>query len=214
MLVSFNWLKQYVKLTDAVTPEEVASKLTMSTVEVEGVKHPASTLDGIVVGKILSVDKHPDADKLKVCKVSIGSETLSVVCGGSNLAENMFVAMGKIGARVRWHGEGDLIELKPAKIRGVESQGMICQSTEIGLGEKFPLHDEREIIDLKDLVSVKNVGKPLAEVLGLNDAVLDIDNKSMTHRPDLWGHYGLAREVAALYKKDLKPYEVPEIKVR
>ena len=212
MLVSFNWLKQYVKLTDAVTPEEVASKLTMSTVEVEGVKHLASTLDGIVVGKILSIEKHPDADKLKVCKVSIGSENLSVVCGGSNLAENMFVAMGKIGAKVRWHGEGDLIELKPAKIRGIESQGMICQSTEIGLGEKFPLHDEREIIDLKDFVSLKNVGKPLAEVLGLNDAVLDIDNKSMTHRPDLWGHYGLAREVAALYKKDLKPYEVPEIK--
>ncbi len=212
MLVSFNWLKQYIKLTDAVTPEEVANKLTMSTVEVEGVEKFAESLEGVVVGKILSVEKHPDADKLKVCKVSVGNESLSVVCGGSNVAPNMYVALGKIGAKVRWHGEGELVELKPTKIRGVDSAGMICASTEIGLSEKFPLKDEREILDLKNIASDKKIGKPLAEVLNLNDAVLDIDNKSMTHRPDLWGHYGLAREVAALYKKELSPYEVPEIK--
>ena len=212
MLVSFNWLKQYVKLTDAVTPKEVGDKLTMSTVEVEGVESLANDLEGIVVGKIVAVEKHPDADKLKVCQVGVGNETLSVVCGGSNLEEKMLVALGKIGAKVRWHGEGEPIVLKQTKIRGVNSEGMICQSTEIGLGEMFPLKDERQIIDLAGLATDESLGKPLATVLGLDDAIFDIDNKSMTHRPDLWGHYGLAREVAALYKKDLKAYEVPELK--
>lgn len=210
MLVSYNWVKQYVDLSDSLTPEELALKLTMTTVEVEGVEHQGKNLDNIVVGKVTKVEKHPDADKLNVCTVNDGQEDFTVVCGGSNVVEGMLCAFGKIGARVQWHGEGKLIELKKAKIRGVESYGMICAASEIGLGAMYPSKDEREILDLSDTDA--KPGTSLANVLGLNDVVLDIDNKSMTHRPDLWGHYGMAREVAAAYHKKLKAYEPVVIK--
>ena len=92
---------------------------------------------------MVSAVKHPNADKLKLCRVDIGSEELQIVCGGSNVVEGMLVAVAKVGAKVQWHGEGELIELKPTKIRGEESFGMICASTEIGLGELFPQRRKR-----------------------------------------------------------------------
>ena len=220
MLVSYSWLRQYVKLPDSLTPEELALKLTMSTVEVEKVDDKSKSLENIVVGKILKIEKHPDADKLKLCKVDIKNEKLDIVCGGSNLEEGMLVAVAKIGAKVFWHGEGEPVEMKKTKIRGVESCGMICASDEVGLGEMFPKLAEAEILDLSLVLpashqpaeGIQAVGKPLSEALALNDVVFDIDNKSMTHRPDLWGHYGLAREVATLYHKDLKEYGTSKIK--
>ena len=219
MNVSYNWLKQFVNLPDSLTPEEVALKLTMSTVEVEGIEKQGALLDNVVVGKVVSEEKHPNADKLKVCKVDIGSEQVQVVCGGSNVCEGMLVALGKVGAKVKWHGEGELAELKPTTIRGVESFGMICASTEIGLGETFPLKSEKEILDLTEYLisrfpdnSDLQIGKPLAKVLGLDDVIFEIDNKSITNRPDLWGHYGIAREVAALYKRPLKDCKIVRLK--
>ena len=210
MLISYNWLKHYVDLPDSLTSEELALKVTLSTVEVEGVDSKGKDLENIVVGKVKKIVKHPDADKLQVCTVSDGREDFQIVCGGSNVVEDMKVAFGKIGAKVLWHGEGAPVELKKAKIRGVESYGMICASSEIGLGEIYPLKDEKEILDLSDL-DIK-IGATLAEALKLNDVVFDIDNKSMTHRPDLWGHYGMAREVSSLYNKKLKEYKTTEIK--
>lgn len=181
-----------------------------STVEVEKVEIQGKNLEGIVVGKVVSCEKHPNADKLKVCKVDVGNEQLQVVCGGSNVAAGMLVALSKVGAKVKWHGEGDLVELKPTVIRGVESAGMICTSTEIGLGETFPLKEEKEILDLSHLKA--KPGAQLASVLGLDDAILEIDNKSLSNRPDLWGHFGIAREVAALFGKKLKEYKIERIK--
>src|SRR3989339_1782727 len=205
MLISYNWLKEFVNLPDSLASEEVALKLTMSTVEVEGLKKQGALLANVVVGKVISEEKHANADKLKVCKVDIGSEQVQVVCGGSNVREGMLVALGKVGAKVKWHGEGDLVELKPTTIRGVESFGMICASTEIGLGQMFPLKSEKEILDLSDFILSRfpdnpdlQIGKPLSGVLKLNDVIFEIDNKTLSHRPDLWGHYGIAREVAAL----------------
>jgi phenylalanyl-tRNA synthetase beta chain len=219
MLVSFNWLKQFVNLPDLVSAEEVAHKLTMSAVEVDSVKKLAEGLEGIIVGEVKKIENHPDADRLQVCSVFDGKENIQVVCGGSNVKEGMLCAFAPIGSKVRWHGVGEPIILEKTKIRGVESNGMICASTEIGLGEMFPLKDKKEILDLSlpplnlPLVNgEKNViGKPLAEVLGLEDSILEIDNKSMTNRPDLWGHYGMAREVAALYNKQLSEYSPPTI---
>lgn len=228
MLLSYNWIKNYVDLPDSLSPEELALKLTMSTVEVEGVERQGKDLENIVVGLVKKVEKHPDADKLQVCTVSDGEKDYQVVCGGSNVIEGIKVAFGKIGAKVKWHGEGELIELTKAKIRGVESFGMICASSEIGLGEMFPLESEKEILDLSShhpglkatpppsnsagkQAGGDNIGMPLAEFLGLDDVVIDIDNKSMTHRPDLWGHYGVAREVATLYHKKLKEYNPDKI---
>jgi len=209
MLISYNWLKNYVNLPASISAREVADKLMASTVEVEGLQDQGELLQNIVVGKVVSAEKHPNADKLKLCKVDIGDEELQIVCGGSNVREGMLVAVGKIGAKVQWHGEGELVELKPTKIRGEESFGMICASTEIGLGELFPIKDEKEILDLTD----KNfqVGTSLAQALGLNDVVIEIDNKSLSHRSDLWGHYGMAREVAVLYNRDLNKYEIKKI---
>src|SRR3989339_1600402 len=122
----------------------------------------------------------------------------------------MLVAVAKPGSRVKWHGEGELITLAKTKIRGVESSGMISASEEIGLGSLFPQKSDKEILDLSGF-KVK-VGQNLAEALGLNDIIIDIDNKSINHRPDLWGQYGLARELAAIYKLKLKEYGTFDLK--
>ncbi len=208
MLISYNLLKKYVNLP-TVAVKEIAEKLKASTVEVESLQDQGELLQNIVVGKVVSEIKHPNADKLKLCKVDIGNEELQIVCGGSNVSEGMLVAVAKVGAKVQWHGEDKLTELKPAKIRGEDSFGMICASTEIGLGELFPLKDEKEILDLTN--KKYKIGLALAEVLGLNDWVLEIDNKSLSNRGDLWGHYGMAREVAVLYNRDLQQYETKKI---
>lgn len=215
MLVSYNWLKKYVRLPDSVTAFEVAAKLNLSTVEVEKTVSAGAGLDGIVVGKILSLAKHPNADKLTVCQVDLGEEKVNIVCGGTNLKEGMSVAVAKIGSKVRWHGEGDLVELKETSIRGVGSQGMICASTEIGLEARFPQKGEKEIIDLdisaKPACRQAGPGTPLSEALGLGDAIFEIDNKSLSHRSDLWGHCGLAREVAVLFNDRLASFNPPKI---
>ncbi len=209
MYLSVNWIKQYLTLPD-VEPKELALKLTMSTVEVEEVIEQAKQLEGIVVGQIREIVKHPQADKLWICNTAIGTEVVQIVCGGTNLREQMLVAVATVGSRVRWHGQGDLVTLEPAKIRGQESHGMIVAASEIGLQDLFPVESEHEIIDLTEF-GVK-AGTPLAEALGLNDIILDIDNKSMTHRPDLWGQYGLARELAAVYDTKLKPLKLLPLK--
>lgn len=210
MLISYNWLKKHVTLPGSIPPEEVAAKLKASTVEVEALVRPGDGLEGIVVGKIKTVEKHPNADKLKVCRVALGNEEVVIVCGGSNVAEGMLVAVAKLGARVRWHGEGEPIIMEKATIRGVDSFGMICASDEVGLGEQFPKKEEREIVDLTHL-GLKP-GVPLAVALELNDTIFEIDNKSLSHRPDLWGHYGLAREVAVLYGREVNKVSGKKIK--
>ena len=137
-----------------------------------------------------------------MCKVDIGGEVKDIVCGGINLKEGMRVAVSCPGAVVRWHGEGEPVVIKNAKLRGVESFGMICASDEIGLGGLFPASQEGEIMDLSDFAVP--AGTPLADALDMNDVLLEIDNKSMTNRPDLWGHYGIAREISALYDLPLR----------
>jgi phenylalanyl-tRNA synthetase beta chain len=210
MLISRNWLKKYVKLADTASANDIASKLTESTVEVEGYEDKGKSLENVVVGKVVQVEKHPQADKLVVCNVDIGSERVVIVCGGSNVVKGMLVAVAKVGALVAWHGEGDLVRLKPTEIRGIESHGMICSSDEIGLAELFPKKQEKEILDLTFL-KIKP-GVPVAVALGLQDIIFEIDNKSLSNRPDLWGHYGIAREVAALYAREVLPYTTKEIK--
>jgi tRNA-binding EMAP/Myf-like protein len=208
MYLSLRWIEKFVKLP-ALTAEELALKVTMSTVEVEGVIKQAQNLDGIVVGQIKELVKHPQADRLSICKTSLGSQTVQIICGGSNLREGMLVAVAKVGSRVRWHGEGELVTLESAKIRGQESHGMIVASSEIGLEKLFPAASDHEIIDLSDYNF--KPGASLAESLNLTDTILEIDNKSMTHRPDLWGQYGLARELAAIFDVKCKPLRIPAI---
>ncbi len=198
MKLSLNWIRDYVKLPDDMDLKRLAFDLTMSTVEVEGATELARRFDGIVVGEIREVLPHPNADKLRICRVDIGGgDARDIVCGGSNLAPGMKVVVACPGSFVRWHGEGEPVEIKNAKLRGVPSFGMICASVEVGLADLFPAHEEAEIMDLSAFDAP--AGTPLAEALDLDDIILEIDNKSMTNRPDLWGHYGIAREISALY---------------
>ncbi len=198
MKLSLSWIKDYVSIPEDTDLKKLAYDLTMSTVEVEDVEYLARRFDNMVVGVIEKIEAHPNADKLRVCKVDIGGgEVKDIVCGGINLKEGMRVAVSCPGAVVRWHGEGEPVVIKNSKLRGVESFGMICASEEIGLGELFPSSQAAEILDLSafDVPA----GTPLAKALDMDDVILEIDNKSMTNRPDLWGHYGIAREIAALY---------------
>ena len=197
MKVSLNWIRDYVQLPADADLKKLAYDLTMSTVEVEDTIELAKQFDHMVVGVINTIEQHPNADKLRVCMTDIGGRVESIVCGGSNLREGMKVAVALPGSVCRWHGEGEPVEIKKSKLRGVDSYGMICGAVEIGLADLFPTKEEAHILDLSDFDAP--AGTPLADALDLNDIILEIDNKSMTNRPDLWGHYGIARELAALY---------------
>ena len=204
MKVSLNWIRDYVQLPADADLKRLAYDLTMSTVEVEDAVELAKQFEHMAVGVINAVEQHPNADKLKVCKTDIGGEVKDIVCGGTNLRTGMKVAVALPGAMCRWHGEGEPVEIKQSKLRGVESYGMICGAAEIGLADLFPTKEEAHILDLSDFDAP--AGTPLADALDLNDIILEIDNKSMTNRPDLWGHYGIAREIAALYDLPMKAF--------
>ncbi|MCL2046453.1 MAG: phenylalanine--tRNA ligase subunit beta [Oscillospiraceae bacterium] len=212
MKLSLNWIKEYVEIPPDLELSRISYDLTMSTVEVEGAVDLSQSLNNIVIGIIKEVLPHPNADKLVICNVDIGDgEIKQIVCGGSNCKNGLKVAVAKPGAMLRWHGEGELVEIGIAAVRGEDSYGMICASTEIGLADLFPLEDEEEIIDLSDFDAA--AGTALAIALGIDDTILEIDNKSLTNRPDLWGHYGIARELSAIYDlplKDYVPYTPPQ----
>ena len=200
MKLSYRWLQDYVNLpADA---QQVADLITAHVAEVEQVERQADQFAQMVVGVIKEITPHPKADKLKLCRVDIGTKEAGIVCGGSNITIDQAVVVALPGAQVRWHGQGDLIRLTSAKIRGEESTGMICAASEIGLEQLFPQSDEREIIDLGQITA--QAGTPLAEALGLTDTIITIDNKTLTHRPDLFCHVGFARELSVILQVPLK----------
>lgn len=201
ILASWNWLNELVDLK-GLTPDAVAARVSLSGPGIEKLIPQGKDLDQVVVGRIQSIEPHPNADKLRVTKVDVGGSVATIVCGGSNIAEGQWVAVAKIGAKVRWHGEGELIELAPIDIRGVASEGMICAANEIGLAEAFP-HGDREILDLgKELpAQVWKEGTSLADALELSDVLLDTE--ITTNRPDAMGMFGFAREVAVIMERRL-----------
>lgn len=201
MKLSLNWIKQFVELPKDLTPEEIQKLLTLKTAEIEGIENEAEALENMVIGKVVKITKHPDADSLNLCQTDIGSKEVQIVCGGSNVEEGMLAAIALPGSKVKWHGEGDLIAIEETKIRGEKSFGMIAASSEIGLGPS----EGKEIMNLTNLGA--KPGTPLAEALGKDDVLLDIDNKSLTNRPDLWSHYGFARELSAITGSPLKKIE-------
>jgi phenylalanyl-tRNA synthetase beta chain len=211
-LVSYNWLKHYVDL-NKIEPEEFAKKISLCGPAVEKIWRRDDLLQNVVVGKIISVDAHPNADKLRICMVDVGvkkpearsqkpeANLTQIVCGGSNLSVGQYVALAKVGARVQWHGEGEPVTLEAAKLRGVESFGMICGANEIGLGDAFP-HEEKEILDFekelgKDAMKIVKPGTPVADLLGLSDDVL-MDIEVTGNRVDAMGMIGMAREASAI----------------
>ena len=210
MKISLNWIKRYIDLPKDLTAKQIAYDLTLRTVEVESVENTKDKYHDIVVGKILEVKDHPNADSLRICITDIGEkEPVQIVCGGANLYADELVVVSKPGSEVYWHGEDELVKIKETKMRGESSYGMICGATEVFLEHFFPPKDEREIVDLKG-VDCKP-GDNVADVIHMDDTVLEIDNKSLTNRPDLWGHYGMARELSAIYNVPLK--ELPKVKL-
>ncbi len=197
MKISLEWLSEFVELLEK-DPEAIARVITAKVAEVDEVEVQGKMLEHVVVGKILTVKKHPNADTLLLCDVETEKGTKRVVCGGTNLVEGRLVAFAHIGATVRWHGT-EVAKIERAKIRGEESEGMICASEELELGNQFPPKPEdgaRPIMDLTPLHL--KVGAPLREALGLSDVILHIDNHAITHRPDLFSHQGFAREFVAV----------------
>jgi phenylalanyl-tRNA synthetase beta chain len=200
MKISANWLRNYVNIPEQTDWKAFSELFTIRTAEVEEIIDLSSSFNQIVIGHIESIKPHPNADKLRITQTNVGNSTHQIVCGASNIFEGQKVAVALPGAKVRWHGEGDLVELQPTKIRGEESHGMICAASEIGLKDLVD-----GILDLSHLQA--KAGTPLAEALNKNDIIIDIENKTLTHRPDLWGHYGIAREIAAITDEKLKPLE-------
>jgi len=218
MYISLNKIKQYIEIPETITPYDIGEKLTLHTVEIDEIINKEKEFKNIVIGKIEKVEKHPNADKLNICQVSIeksksifkkGAENnIQIVCGGTNVEKGMYVAVALPGSFVKWHGEGDLQEIKETKIRDIKSFGMICSSKEIGLFDIFP-EEEGQILNLSEAKKHNshlkiNEGENISEALELNDFIYDIDNKSITNRPDLWSHYGMAREISAIFNLKLK----------
>jgi phenylalanyl-tRNA synthetase beta chain len=187
MLLSYNWLKELIEFD--YTPAELAEKLTMLGIEVEEITDFGKKYDGFITAEVKEREKHPDADKLSLCKVFTGSETLDIVCGAPNVAAGQKVILGQIGAVVP---VGDF-ELKKAKIRGAESYGMICSETELDFGD-----DGSGIMVLPDDTEI---GRPIAEYLKLNDTIIEVF--VTPNRSDCNSHIGIAREIAALTGKNI-----------
>lgn len=202
MKISLEWLTEFVTWIET-DPHKIAERLTLSTAEVEEVEIQGAFLESCCVGKVLSVAKHPNADRLLVAQVETDRGIKRVVCGGTNVHGGMQVAFAHIGATVRWHGD-EVVKLQPVTIRGEQSEGMICAAEELDLQEMFPSRPEdgeRPIIDLGRLGARSpkpKTGVPLREALGLTDTILHINNTAITARPDLFSHLGFARECIAL----------------
>jgi len=192
MKLSYRWLGRHVDLS-GIPPQDLAQDLTLSTCEVEGLERFLPHLHDVVVGFVKEREKHPDADKLSRCTVDVGDGTLrTIVCGAPNVAAGQKVAVALPGTEL----PGGL-KIKKSKIRGVESEGMICSERELGLGEEHS--------GIWVLPAEAPLGQPVDEALELSDWVIEIDNKSLTHRPDLWGHRGFAAEIAAIRGRKLAP---------
>ena len=195
MLVSMNWIRDFVNL-DGIDLDALIKRFTLSTAEVEDIFHKGEDINNVVVGEILTCEAHPDSDHLHVLTVDGGDQVYDVVCGAPNARVGIKTAFAKPGAQV---GE---IKIKPAKLRGVVSNGMCCSAKEIGISD-----DHSGIMELD--LSLKN-GTDIKEIFPIDDVVFEVDNKSLTNRPDLWGHYGMAREFAALTGRELKPLDLRE----
>jgi len=189
MNLSLNWLKDFVEIPKSIKAEEIARALTMHTVEVENILEQASQFKNFVVGEILEVSKHPNADRLSLTKVNIGKEVLDIVCGAPNIARGQKVPVSLVGA-ILPNG----LEIKEAEVRGVISRGMICAPDELGVGSD---HSGIMVLDSK-----AKIGQKFSDYLSYDDIIIEVDNKSLSNRPDLWGLIGMAREISAI--KNLK----------
>src|SRR5499427_5115118 len=195
MKVTYNWLKQYVQFD--WPPEELAERLTMLGIEVEGVQKLTGEFEGVVVGQVITCDKHPNADKLSLCRVNDGKGERQIVCGAHNFKAGDKVPLILPGNTLPAKPGEQPLTIKVGKIRGVESQGMMCSPQELGLPD--------EVDGLLILRENAKVGQPFAEFLGRPTGDVVYDLEITPNRPDLNSVIGIAREIAAITGSGLKP---------
>lgn len=197
MRVSINWIKEFVDLS-GIEVGELVKRFNLATAEIEDVYYLGSNTKNVVLAKILEVKDHPQSKKLHILKVDDGlGEPTQVVCGAPNVRVGLVTAFARCGALVNG------TPINKAKLAGVDSYGMCCGENELGIGS-----DESGIIELDELAPM---GTDIKQVFPIDDVILEIDNKSLTNRPDLWGHYGLAREFAVIFNRKLKPLKVEDL---
>ncbi len=198
MFLSMNWIEDFVDLS-GLDKIELIQKFSLATAEVENeIFRKGADISGIIVGEIKSVEEHPSSKKLHLLKVDAGKDELvDVVCGAPNVRVGMKTAFAQVGAKI---GE---ITIAPRELAGYTSFGMCCSEAEIGISD-----DNSGIMDITDEVAN---GTDLKEIYEIDDIVFEVDNKSLTNRPDLWGHYGIAREFSAISGRELKPLSVEDL---
>ncbi|MBQ6543144.1 MAG: phenylalanine--tRNA ligase subunit beta, partial [Clostridia bacterium] len=196
MFVSINWIKEYVDL-DGLDIKKLINTFTLATAEVEEVYVKGADIENVVVGEIKEISEHPDSKKLHLLKVDAGSKIANIVCGAPNVREGMKVALALAPAKVPGG------EITVTKVAGFESEGMCCSGKELGISD-----DHSGILELK--TDAPN-GTDIKDIYPIDDIIFEVDNKSLTNRPDLWGHYGIAREFAALTGRDLKPLKLGDL---
>lgn len=198
MLLSLNWLKEYIPAIKNTSPEELAKELNNKTVEVENIINLSEKYNNIVVGEVEEVRPHPNADRLRIAMVNNGTEKIQIVCGAPNLSVGMKAPVALPGAKM-----ANGMEIASTEMRGEKSFGMLCAEDELGLG-----HNHEGLMTLNNKAKI---GQNFAKYLDNDDIVLEVDNKSLSHRADLFGHLGMAREIAAIFNLKITPRKIKEV---
>lgn len=191
MKISLNWIKDFVDL-EGISVDELAERFILSVAEIEDIEYKGNNIKNCVAAKVLKCDKHPDSNKLKVLLVDIGNENVQVVCGAPNVREGIVLPFVKVGG-----SNQKISKVQSTTLCGKESNGVCCSAYELGISD-----DNSGIMILDENIKP---GTDIKDVIPIDDIIFEIDNKSLTHRPDLWGHYGIAREIAAITGRSLKP---------
>ena len=195
MFVSMNWIQEYVDLSGE-NIESLIKRFTLSTAEVEDIIYKGKEVQGVIIAEIKSVENHPNSKKLHLLKVDTGSGIVDCVCGAPNVEVGQRVAFAPVGSHVVG------MEITEATVAGFVSQGMCCGEDELGISDD---HTGLMVID-----SDAPLGTDIKSIYAIDDIIFEVDNKSLTNRPDLWGHYGIAREFAVIANKPLLPLSLTE----
>jgi phenylalanyl-tRNA synthetase beta chain len=198
MYISMNWISEFTDLS-GIDLKELIGRFTLATAEVEGIHEKGKDIRGVVVGRIIEIQDHPNSRKLHLVKVDIGKKVVDCVCGAPNVFVGAVVPFATLGGQV---GE---LEIKEATIADKISCGMCCSEKELGISE-----NHSGLMILEDRYPL---GTDIKEIMQIEDTIFEVDNKSLTNRPDLWGHYGIAREISVLTKRPLKPLEVRDTSI-
>ena len=190
MFLSMNWIGDFVDLS-GLDKKALIRNFTLSTAEVEDIIEKGADTTGVIVAQIVSIENHPNSKKLHLLKVDTGADIVDIVCGAPNVREGMKVALATAGGSVTGH------PINVATVAGYTSYGMCCSEAELGISD-----DHSGIMEITDDIPL---GTDIKTVYDIDDIIFEVDNKSLTNRPDLWSHYGIAREFATITGRVLKP---------